>query len=60
MSDINLPDRLTTLAAEVEHMLEAILSQQSLPGEYPRPERLLAAMRHACLAGGKRQFQIRG
>ncbi len=54
MSDINLPDRLTTLAAEVEHMLEAILSQQSLPGEYPRPERLLAAMRHACLAGGKR------
>jgi farnesyl diphosphate synthase len=54
MSDINLSDTLTTLAAEVEHMLEAILSQQSLPDEYPRPERLLAAMRHACLAGGKR------
>ncbi len=54
MSANDLQNRLIATAADIETMLENLLSSQSLPGEYPRPDRLLAAMRHACLAGGKR------
>ena len=46
--------RLTTIADQVEAALEALLSPQVRPGEVRRPARLLAAMRHAALGGGKR------
>ncbi len=45
------------LAAEaraVEAMLAHLLADAALPGETVRPARLLAAMRHAVLGGGKR------
>ncbi|WP_137157065.1 polyprenyl synthetase family protein [Rhizobium sp. FKL33] len=48
---------LTTLqdhARDVETLLGALLSSEPLPGEVARPQRLLAAMRHGVLAGGKR------
>src|SRR5664279_1301357 len=47
-------DRLATLAADIEALLERLLGDKPLPGELARPQRLLAAMRHAVLGGGKR------
>lgn len=52
-----MPDfssRLTETAGLVEDALEALLGPAPLPGEIARPTRLLAAMRHAMLGGGKR------
>ncbi len=52
-----MPDfasRLTAVAGAVEQILDAILSAEPLRGETARPARLLAAMRHATLDGGKR------
>jgi farnesyl diphosphate synthase len=46
--------RLTTIADQVEAALEGLLSPGTRPGEVRRPARLLAAMRHAALGGGKR------
>lgn len=46
--------RLAKTARDVEAMLQALLSDQALPGEIARPPRLMEAMRHAVLAGGKR------
>ena len=46
--------RLAITATAVEAMLGRILGDAPLPGETGRPERLLAAMRHAVLGGGKR------
>ncbi len=46
--------KLARSAARVEHVLEAWLGTTPLPGETARPERLMAAMRHAVLGGGKR------
>jgi farnesyl diphosphate synthase len=46
--------RLTAIAAETDALLGRLLSDAALPGETVRPERLLAAMRHAVLGGGKR------
>jgi farnesyl diphosphate synthase len=46
--------RLKQVGAEVESMLERLLAEAPLPGEIERPARLLAAMRHGVLAGGKR------
>ena len=51
------PDFVTRLAAvadDTEALLGGLLGQMALPGETARPERLLAAMRHAVLGGGKR------
>ncbi|WP_394713484.1 polyprenyl synthetase family protein [uncultured Roseibium sp.] len=45
---------LAKSAARVETVLEDILSAEVREGETERPERLLAAMRHAALGGGKR------
>jgi farnesyl diphosphate synthase len=47
-------DRLATVAAEFEALLGRLLTAAPAPGEIARPERLLAAMRHAMLGGGKR------
>jgi farnesyl diphosphate synthase len=46
--------RLTAVAAEIDVLLDCLLGTEPEPGEIVRPERLLAAMRHAVLGGGKR------
>ncbi len=46
--------RLTAVAARIDALLTALLSDTVQPGELARPPRLMAAMRHAALAGGKR------
>jgi farnesyl diphosphate synthase len=46
--------RLQTTASDVEDLLAALLSDTPLAGEIARPDRLMAAMRHGSLNGGKR------
>ncbi|MGE0340958.1 MAG: polyprenyl synthetase family protein [Xanthobacteraceae bacterium] len=46
--------RLAEQASHCEQVLEETLSASPQPGERARPARLLAAMRHAVLGGGKR------
>lgn len=46
--------RLAAVAGSSEATLRRLLSADPRPGEIARPERLLAAMRHAALGGGKR------
>jgi farnesyl diphosphate synthase len=46
--------RLTAIAGETESALERLLDRATLAGEIARPPRLIAAMRHAALGGGKR------
>lgn len=45
---------LAARAAEVEQCLDRLLGERPLQGEIVRPQRLLAAMRHGALDGGKR------
>lgn len=47
-------ERLVEAAKIVEASLEALLSDNPAHGEIVRPPRLMAAMRHAALGGGKR------
>ena len=46
--------RLGTVADEAEAVLKRLLDDAPLSGEIARPERLLSAMRHGTLGGGKR------
>lgn len=46
--------RLADVAAACERALDALLGETAAPGEVTRPARLLAAMRHGALGGGKR------
>ena len=46
--------RLAACAAETEALLDHLLEIEALPGETARPQRLISAMRHAALGGGKR------
>jgi farnesyl diphosphate synthase len=46
--------RLAGVANAVERVLQAFLAEEPRPGEIARPPRLVAAMRHAVLGGGKR------
>ena len=46
--------RLAAVAADTEALLGRLLDEAPLPGETARPPRLVAAMRHAALDGGKR------
>jgi len=46
--------RLALVAAETETLLNRLLADTALDGEIQRPPRLLAAMRHGALDGGKR------
>ncbi len=46
--------RLATVANETEALLGCLLGDEPVAGEIARPQRLLAAMRHAVLGGGKR------
>jgi farnesyl diphosphate synthase len=45
---------LNEIAAATETLLDRLLSPTAVPHERSRPERLLEAMRYACLGGGKR------
>jgi farnesyl diphosphate synthase len=47
-------ERLSEVAAATEATLAGLLAEVPRPGEIGRPPRLLAAMRHAVLGGGKR------
>jgi len=46
--------RLDAVAAATEALLDDVLGAAPQPGEIARPARLVAAMRHAMLGGGKR------
>jgi len=46
--------RLGAIAAETQGLLDRLLGETPEPGEIARPPRLVAAMRHAVLGGGKR------
>src|SRR5271167_5149661 len=46
--------RLAEVGAEVEAELEELLALETRPQELARPERLISAMRHGVLGGGKR------
>jgi farnesyl diphosphate synthase len=52
--DQDFTRRLSTVAAEAETALERLLGVATLAGEIVRPERLMAAMRHSVLGGGRR------
>ncbi len=54
LSEETFQRRLEAVAAAIEAALGAALSAAPLPGEIARPRRLLLAMRHATLGGGKR------
>lgn len=57
MSEPDAPpfeERLAARAGQVEGLLRALLDTRPQSGEIARPERLLAAMRHGVLNGGKR------
>jgi farnesyl diphosphate synthase len=46
--------RLDAVAAEIDDLLDRLLTERREPGETARPARLLEAMRYAALGGGKR------
>src|SRR6476619_2666103 len=46
--------RLDGIAADTERLLERLLAATPLSGERARPQRLMDAMRHVSLGGGKR------
>jgi farnesyl diphosphate synthase len=50
----DFPARLASAAAETEVLLKQLLGDVPLDGEILRPSRLVVAMRHAALDGGKR------
>lgn len=52
--DQDFSRRLSAVAAEAETALARLLGSATLPGEIARPQRLMDAMRHAVLGGGKR------
>ena len=54
MNDLPFSSRLSAVATETEALLARLLGSAPLDGETTRPERLVAAMRHAVLGGGKR------
>lgn len=53
-ASLDFDERLATVAAEIEALLDELLTDKPLRHEIARPPRLLAAMRHAVLGGGKR------
>jgi farnesyl diphosphate synthase len=50
----NFQTQLSRVAAETEALLAQLLASSPVAGERARPQRLLDAMRYACLNGGKR------
>jgi farnesyl diphosphate synthase len=54
VSDDVFPSLLTTVAFEIESLLDRLLAAKPVAGEHARPSRLLEVMRYASLNGGKR------
>src|ERR1700730_4352362 len=54
VSDDLFPSLLTTVAFEIESLLDRLLAMKPVAGEQARPSRLLEIMRYASLNGGKR------
>jgi farnesyl diphosphate synthase len=54
LNDAAFESRLASAGSAVEDTLAELLADKPLAGEIGRPERLIAAMRYATLAGGKR------
>ena len=54
MASNDFNSQLTAVAAETDALLDRLLDAAPALGEIARPPRLLAAMRHAVLGGGKR------
>jgi farnesyl diphosphate synthase len=52
--DTAFPARLSSVAADIEDLLKQLLDETALEGEVFRPARLVMAMRHSALDGGKR------
>lgn len=52
--DADFQTRLAAVAERITHQLAEWLGDTAMAGEISRPPRLMAAMRHAALAGGKR------
>lgn len=52
--DDDLAGKLAQTADAIEALLERLLAPEPMAGEIARPARLLAAMRHGALGGGKR------
>jgi farnesyl diphosphate synthase len=50
----NFAKKLSSVAADAEALLDRLLGETPLTGEIARPQRLIAAMRHTVLGGGKR------
>ena len=50
----SFPDDMAACAADIERALERLLADGGLRGPGTPPERLLAALRHGTLSGGKR------
>ncbi len=53
-STATFPAALAAIASKTETLLDRLLSAEAGAGEIARPARLMAAMRHAVLGGGKR------
>jgi farnesyl diphosphate synthase len=53
-STTNFASALARVAEPIETLLDELLAQEARHGEIARPPRLIAAMRHATLGGGKR------
>ena len=51
---MSFPARMAARAAETEALLTRLLDDAPRPGEIARPPRLMAAIRHGALNGGKR------
>ncbi|MCZ4274207.1 polyprenyl synthetase family protein [Maritalea porphyrae] len=51
---MRLSDAITASANSVEHFLDRELSESNLSSPYPAPSRLINAVRHGALNGGKR------
>ncbi|MET0606562.1 MAG: polyprenyl synthetase family protein [Beijerinckiaceae bacterium] len=54
LSSEHFSRRLAGIAASTQSMLDTLLGENAAAGEIVRPPRLIAAMRHATLGGGKR------
>jgi farnesyl diphosphate synthase len=53
-SSPDFPQHLASVASDVEGFLVDLMGTEARPGEIARPSRLMEAMRHAVLGGGKR------
>ena len=53
-ASLDMSDRLSGVAEAIEELLADLLDERARPGEIARPARLISAIRHGTLNGGKR------